>query len=416
MDRKIEKKKWDAKKISLIGIALLLVFFFIAKVSGSGSDSRLKVKKDRLSFSTVKKGTFREYIPVTGNVEPFKTVFMDAEEGGRVNGIFVKNGDYVQKGDSILKLSNTSLELNFMNRESELLDQINNIRNSKIAMENQSLNLKDQSVELNYQILDQETQFRRLEKLYEKQMIPQAEYEESRNRLHYLQNKRVVLDEKMDTDKRLRTQQEAQLDSSMDLLLKNLAFISSSIENLIVRAPMSGQVSGLHVEEGVTINKGSNIGQVDELSSYKISVQVDEHYISKVYEGQIAHLELNQKKYILEIVRVYPEVNTGSFEVDMIFNGDSPEGIRRGQSLQIKLALSNETEAMLVSRGRFYQSTGGHWAYVLSKDKNTAYKKNIEIGRQNPSYYEVISGLDTGEEVIVSGYDNFNDADELILE
>lgn len=416
MDRKIEKKKWNAKRLSMLAVVVLLVLFVISKISGSSSESRLRIKKDRLSISSVQEGTFREFIPVTGNVEPYKTVFMDAEEGGRVNAIYVKNGDYVNKGDSILKLSNTSLELNFMNRESELLDQMNNIRNSKIAMENQSLNLKDQLVELNYQILDQETAFRRLEKLYKKAMIPQAEYETSRNRLVYLQNKKKVLDEKIDTDKKLRAQQESQLNSSMDLLLKNLAFISSSIENLIVRAPMSGQVSALHVEEGVTINKGNNIGQVDELSSFKVSVQVDEHYIAKVYEGQVAHLELNQDKYVLEIVRVYPEVNSGSFEVDMVFKGNSPEGIRRGQSLQMKLALSNETEAMLVSRGRFYQSTGGHWAYVLSADEQTAYKKQIEIGRQNPSYYEVISGLEAGEKVIVSGYDNFNDVDELILE
>ena len=416
MDRKIAKKKWNAKRLSIIAAAFLFVLFFISKISGAGSDSRLKVKEDRLSISTVQKGTFREFIPVTGNVEPYKTVFMDAEEGGRVNEIYVKNGDYVNKGDSILKLSNTSLELNFMNRESELLDQMNNIRNSKIAMENQSLNLKDQAVELDYQILDQEAQFTRLEKLYKKEMIPLLEYETSKNRLQYLLNKMKVLEEKIDTDKKLRVQQESQLNSSMDLLLKNLAFISSSIENLVVRAPMSGQVSALHVEEGVTINKGNNIGQVDELSSFKVSVQVDEHYIAKVYEGQIAHLELNQHKYTLEIVRVYPEVNAGSFEVDMVFKGKSPKGIRRGQSLQMKLALSNETEAMLVSRGRFYQSTGGHWAYVLSADGETAYKKDIEIARQNPSYYEVVSGLKAGEKVIVSGYDNFNEVDELILE
>lgn len=376
----------------------------------------LKIAKERLRIAEVKSGNFQEFVSVTGNVQPIETFFVGAEEGGRIEEIFVEDGEFLKKGTPILRLANTSLQLNFMNRESQILDQINNLRNTKVAMENQSLVLKDQWVSSEYNLKIQEKEYQRMKTLFDNSMVSEKEFDDVADRLLYLQENKEVLKEKLETDMRLREMQEGQLNSSMAMLQRSLEYIDNSLKNLIVKAPAAGQLSALRAELGLNINPGATIGQIDDLSSFKVRANVDEFYVSRVTIGQRASLEHSGKTYYLQIKRVLPEIRNGNFVVELLFESEIPNNIRRGQSLNLKLELGASNEAILLSRGRFFQSTGGQWVYKLNQDKSKAYKTDIQIGKQNPSYFEVKEGLQEGEWVIISGYDHFNNSDELILE
>ncbi|MDX2246491.1 MAG: efflux RND transporter periplasmic adaptor subunit [Bacteroidia bacterium] len=415
MDRVIKKRKWTPEKIGLYIVAPLLGIIFIGWLISSTSGSRLKVQKERLSIATVEKGIFQETIPITGRVLPLNTVRVDAVEGGQVKEVYLEGGEIVEKGDIILKLTNPGLELNYMNLTTNMLEQADQLRNTRITMENTGLNLKDDLIQIDYRIRDLGEQHKRNEVLFKDSVISRQVYETTKFEYEYQIGRRQLMMERIRRDSILRGQQIGQVETSLDLVDQNLYAIKRNLDNLIIKAPVSGQLSAIRVDIGQTVNQGDNLGQIDILDGYKVRANIDEHYVSRIEDGQKGSFPFAGDNHLLIIRKIYTTVANGSFEVDMNFINDEPEGIKVGQNLQVRLALSDESEAILIPRGGFYQTTGGNYIYVLSEDGKTAYKRDIRIGRQSDRNYEILEGLQPGEKVITSNYEVFNNADELIL-
>ena len=415
MDKKIDKKRWPIQKILLyLGIVAAAVFLGSMIWRDAGT-SRLNVEAERLLIDTVHRGAFQEFIPVTGVVQPLKTVLLDAIEGGRVEEKLVEDGIKVEKGQPILRLSNDDLQRSYLNLEGQLINQINQIRSLAIVKEQQSLSLRNQLLDANYQLDQLEKQVRRNRELFKDKVISEVEWELAEDNYKYQKNRKNMLELSIVKDSISNELQEDQMEATVQLMNKNLDFAKKSLENLVIKAPFAGQLSSLNTEVGQLINRGESIGQIDDLSNFKVRTRIDEFYISRIFTGQTGSFQFDGQWYELEIRKIYPEVISGNFEVDMVFTGEVPQGIKRGQTLSIKLSLSNEEEALLLARGSFYQKTGGNWVYVIDPSTNNAYKREIKIGKQNPNYYEVTQGLDIGDIVITSSYDNFGDKDELVL-
>ncbi|MEZ4775364.1 MAG: efflux RND transporter periplasmic adaptor subunit [Bacteroidia bacterium] len=415
MDRIIKKRKWTPEKIGLYFVAPLLGVLLIGWLVTSTSGSRLKVQKERLTIGTVEKGIFQETIPITGKVLPLNTVKVDAVEGGQVKEVYLEGGEIVDKGDIILKLTNPGLELNYMNLTTNLLEQADQLRNTRITMENTGLNLKDELIQIDYRIRDLGEQHRRNEQLFKDSVISRQVYETTKFEYEYQIGRRKLMLVRINRDSVLTSQQIGQVENSLDLVDQNLIAIKRNLDNLIIKAPVSGQLSAIRVDIGETVRQGDNLGQIDILDGYKVRANIDEHYVSRIEEDLKGSFPFAGSNHMLVIRKIYTTVTNGSFEVDMNFIEDEPEGIKVGQNLQIRLALSDESEAILIPRGGFYQTSGGNYIYVLSEDGKTAYKRSIRIGRQSDRNYEILEGLEPGEKVITSNYDVFNNADELIL-
>lgn len=415
MDRKIEKKKWTWQRIVLITIIAAAVIFFGRKMYQSAGTSRLNVVTERLLMDTVHQGVFQEYIPVTGVVQPIKTIFIDAVEGGKVEEKLVEDGAMVDKNQVLLKLSNPDLLSSFLNQEANIIAQINQIRNTSLLMEQQSLNLKEQALSVEYQIDLISKRLERNRKLYEGKVVSKVEVEEMEDEFENLLRRKNLLRATIEKDSAYQELQQIQMESSLDLMERNLEITRQSLDNLIVRAPIDGQISGLTLEIGELVTEGENIATLDNLENFKLQVRVDQFYISRVFLNQEGSFEFAGREYYLRINKIYPQVNNGAFLVDMIFTGDTPEGIKRGQSVSVKLELSAEEEGRLLARGGFYQTTGGNWVYLVDPSSGNAFKRDIRLGRQNPNYYLIEEGLDIGDVVIVSSYENFGDKDELVL-
>ena len=415
MDKKIERKKWSIQRISLYAFGLIAVGFIVYTLTQEASASRLNVQTERLLTDTVRQGVFKEYTTIFGVVEPVKTVYLDAIESGRVEAILVENGAMVEQGQEILRLSNLDLQLNVLNQEAQIINQINTIRNTSILMDRQSLNLKEQSLDVTYRIDLLEKQTNRNRQLYSDKVISEVEYEETEAEYKHLIRRGGLLAQTIEKDSLFQVMQQNQMDNSLDLMKRNLAIAKSSLDNLVIRAPISGQLSGLGLELGELINRGDRIAQIDVLEDFKIRARIDEHYISRIFPEQEGSFVMDDKTYHLKIRRVYPEVTEGHFQADLVFVGERPDNIKRGQSIPLKISLSDETEAMLLARGGFYKKTGGNWVYVINPNDGTATKKEIRIGRQNPLYYEVSEGLNPGDIVIISSYENYIEKDVLVL-
>jgi len=415
MDRKIEKKKWPPKKIAIYTISAIVVFLFIYTLIFGDSSSKLNVQTERLTISTVSIGPFQEFIPVTGNIVPIKTVYLDAIEGGRVETKFIEEGALVSMGDEILKLDNTNLHLDIMYREAELFQQINNLRNTRLEMEKTRLSLKGQLVELEYEIAQQNRLFDRSKEMYNKNLISKQEFEQVQDRYYYLLESKKLTLESHKQDSVFREVQISQLEASVQRMQANLEIVKTKLENLIIKAPITGQLTSLNAEIGESKSPGERLGQIDVLDSFKVRVDVDEFYIARIEIGKTGSFDFAGKTYQVEIRKIYPEVQNGRFAVDMYFGEEVPQGIRRGQTLHIRLALGDLSEATLLARGGFYQKTGGQWVYVLDKSDDFAIKRDIKIGRQNPQYFEVLDGLKPGEKVITSSYETFGDNEKLVL-
>jgi len=413
MDRIIEKKKWSLKKIIIIGGSCAFVMLMAYLVFSSTGKTRLRVNPSRLSVSSVKQGEFLEYIPINGTVQPVKTVFLDIEEGGRVEEIFVEGGRPIQKGDLILRFSNAALQKESISAESLLLDNINQLQNSKISLAESKLVLKDNLLEQEYRIKDLERVYNHSKVLEEKGNISKDEFIKIKDQLEYLKQKRELLKERIAQEEILRQQQLEQVDESIARATRSLEIMSRIVDSLEVRAPISGHLSTLKAEIGESIRKGQRIGQIDVLDDFIVRAKIDQYYISKVGVDQKGHFDFDGNSHVLQIGKIYPEVINDVFEVDMVFEDHAPSGIKRGQSLQIDLSLSDPQKCIIVDKGGFYQQTGGQWIYLLSDDRLSAYRMNIRIGRQNPRYLEVLEGLKEGDRVITSGYDMFNKVDEL---
>lgn len=415
MDRPIEKKRWTLKRIGKVGIPaaffmVLLLYFLIGDHS-----SKLNVEAERITISTVTKAPFQEYIPVTGTIQPLQTFFLDAAEGGRIDSIFVEAGNVVSKGDRILKLANTNSQLDVLYREALLFEQINNARNTRLAIEQNSLTLRGQLADVEYQIIRLQRLHDRDTLLFRKQLISRQEFEQVTDEYEYWQSKQIITVENFKQDSLLRRVQLDQLNASIKRMQSNLDLVKRSLEDLVVRAPISGELTSLNAEIGQSKSPGQRLGQIDVLDGFKVRAEIDEFYISRINSGQKGTFDLGTTSYSLTVEKVYPEVREGRFEVDMLFEGSPPQGIRRGQTLQIRLQLGDLSDALIVARGAFYQKTGGQWAYVVDKSGAFAVKRNIRLGRQNPQTFEVMEGLEPGEQVITSAYDNFGDIDKLVL-
>ena len=377
--------------------------------------SKLNVDTERITIAIVKKGLFKESIPIIGNVLPITTIYLDAVEGGRVERRYVEAGTLVQKGDTILKLSNTNLLLDIMYREAQLFEQSNNLRNSRLLMEQNRLALRQELAELTFNIKQQKRTFERNTELVKNYLISQEEYEAAKDEYDYLLQRRELTLETQKQDSLFRQTQIEQLEASLKRMESNLEIAKQKLDDLVIRAPITGALTSLNAEIGESKAAGERLGQIDVLEGFKVRAAIDEHYLHRIEIDRSGTFNFASKTYRLTVKKIYPEVREGRFEVDMEFAGVEPEGIKRGQTLHIRLDLGDLSEAILLSKGGFYQSTGGQWVYILDESGKSAIKRETRLGRQNPDVYEVLEGLEPGERVITSSYDNFGDFEKLIL-
>lgn len=417
MDKPIPKKRWSTRKLATIGGGLLLAALLIYLVSVSGGNSRLRVDADRISIAQVERGAFEEYVPINGSVQPHTTVYLDLEEGGIVEKIYAQGGVPVEKGDLILSFTNATAQKSHIDSESQLLRALNELRTQKINLTQSHLSSQERLLDLNKNILDAERRFNQLQQLKKNNSpsVTQDEFETARDDLNYLKEKRVLLQERIHQEGILREQQEQSIDESIERTDRSLAILSRIMDSLEVRAPISGHLSSISAEVGQSFTRGQRIGQIDQLDSFKVNAAIDQYYISKVKIGQRGSFEFDGQTYELEISKIYPEVINDSFSVDMEFVSDLANGIKRGQTLQIDLSLSESNTTNIVSKGGLYRYTNGRWAYKISEDGKSAHRVPIVAGRQNPQMFEVLEGLNVGDWIITSGYDTYNDVDELIF-
>ncbi len=415
MDRRIEKKWWTPQRIALIGGAVLFVALVAWGFMTTGGQ-RLNVERDKITIATVERGPFQEYISQTGNVLPRTTVYLDAIEGGRVEEVFVREGVTVEQGQPLLRLSNNDLQLRLLNADAQRIEQINRLQDTRFRMEQNALSLRQQLADMNYNIQRLERLHTRNQDLYEKQLISEQEYQQVADELsYYRRNKELTLQGFRQDSLRMTTQIQ-QMQASVESMERNYQVIENILDNLIVRAPVSGHLTALDAEIGELRPSGSRFGQIDVLEGYKVRAAVDEFYIARVARGQTATTQpIAGEEYRMEVIRVYPEVRDGRFEVDLEFRGEVPPGIRRGQTIRFRLELGDPAEAVLLPRGGFYQTTGGNWVFVVPEGSDEAIKRTIRLGRQNPQYFEVLEGLEPGDAVVTSSYDTFGDADRLVL-
>jgi HlyD family secretion protein len=413
MDRVIPKKKWTRRKISWLVAALLTLFFLVWFIFLRDTSSKLYIDSSKFIISEVVNDNFQEYIPVDGVVQPIKTIHLDVVNGGQVEKIYVEDGAMLEEGDTILKLSNINLQLDYMNRETQMVDIINNLQNTKLKLEQNHFILKKQLLELDFQLDQAKKEFLRVEKLYEKDMVSDQDYEDAKRSFQYAKRQRSITIESQKHDSLAALLQIQQLKRSLSQMEKNMTIVRENLANLYVKAPVSGMLSSFNAEIGESKVPGQNIGQIDVLDGFKLNAPVDERYISRVYTGQPANFDLNDKTYNLTIKKIYPDVVQGNFRVDFHFTDSVPQTIKKGQTISVKLEFSGLSQSTLIRKGNFFQHTGGNWIYVL-KD-GVAEKRDITIGRQNAIYYEVKEGLLPGEEVIISGYKIFGDKEKLVI-
>ena len=396
-----------ASSISLFIVFVLYVFVF------SDQSAKLNVEAEKITISTVEYEPFQEFIPITGAVQPIQTFFLDVSEGGRVVKKFVEDGAFVKAGQPIIKLDNAQMTLNIMYNEAQLFQQINSLRSTRLSMEQNRLNLQSQLLEIEYDLIDRSRVYENNKILFGKNLISKFEFDRSKEQYELSKKKKDLTLESYSQDSLFRVQQIVQLEKSVEQMQNNLNLTKAQLENLTVKAPINGQISALTAEIGESISQGENLGQIDVIDSFKVRASIDEHYIARVNPGQYGEFNFNGKDYTIRIKTIYPQVTNGRFEVDMHFTAKQPEGIRRGQTLHIKLNLSEQKEAVTIARGGFYQSTGGQWVFVVNG--NSAVKRDIKLGQQNSQVFEVLEGLKPGEKVITSSYDNYGDVEKLIL-
>jgi HlyD family secretion protein len=415
VDRVIAKKKWSKKRIlTIVGIVALAALIISSYYFTSGG-SKLNVETDRITVSEVKKGVFQETIPVNGAVLPETSIYLDAVEGGRVEEKYVDDGTIMKKGQPILRLSNTDLQLSLVNQETSVYNLLTQMQISRNAAQQNTVEKLNQMTDAESQLKEAERVYNLNKHLYEQKAIGSQEYKKSENDYNYYLQKKMLTEKILRQDSLSNEQQLNQAKQSYEGSQNALAVMREKVGDLIVRSPVDGQLTSLDAEIGQSKNKGDKLGQIDVLGGFKVRVDVDEHYLSRIYTGLKGHFDFAGKTYELEIKKVYSQIVSGRFQVDMSFIGKTPEGIRRGQTVQILLALSDERQSLLLAKGGFYQQTGGNWVFKVSKDGNTAYKVNIQLGNQNPDYYEVLSGLEPGDKVVTSSYENYDKMEELVL-
>ncbi len=415
MDRVIPKKTWTTKRILTIGGIAGVALLIAAAIYFTSGKSRLNVDTERITISEIRKGPFQEFIPVNGTVLPLTTIYLDALEGGRVEEKFVEDGAIMKKDQPILRLSNTDLELSLVNQQTAVYNLLTQMQISQNAAQQNTVNRLNSLTDANSQLKEAERIYNLNKKLFEQKVIGGQEFKQSENNYFYLLEKKKLSEQLLHQDSASNVQQLNQARQSYEGSQNALLVMRKKVGDLIVRAPVDGQLTSLDAEIGQSKNKGERLGQLDVIGGFKVRVDIDEHYISRIFIGLMGQATIAGKEYKLKIKKVYTQVTNGRFQVDMEFDSGAPDGIRRGQTLQIRLALSDETEAVLVAKGGFYQQTGGNWIFKVSDGGSTAYKVDIQLGRQNPDYYEVLQGLKPGDKVVTSSYENYGKMQELVL-
>ncbi|MDH3621169.1 MAG: efflux RND transporter periplasmic adaptor subunit [Gammaproteobacteria bacterium] len=414
MDRRVARKASYGRYAAYAagGIAVLaFAWWFVDALMGGRS---LSVDSQRVAVSDVTVGTFEDFIPLRGRLVPRRTVFLDAIEGGRVEQILVEDGALVEAGDMIAVLSNTNLQLEVLGREAAVTEQLNNMRTIELQLEQNRLAHKRNLVEIDYQITRLTREITRQRELITKNLVSQSTVDQLEDELTYFRNRREVTLESQATDARMQEQQLRQLRVAGTQLEEGLALARANLEDLSVRAPVAGKLSGFNIEIGQSITRGGRLGQVDDPDAYKLNVEINEYYLGRVDLQQEAVAEHNGRNLGLQISKIYPDVSEGQFQVDMLFDKD-PEGLRRGQTLQVRLTLGDDADAVLIPNGSFYQDTGGNWIFVVSPDGSEAIKRSVSMGRRNENFIEVLDGLEPGEQVITSPYTSFVGMDRLSL-
>lgn len=415
MDRVIAKKKWGTKRLLTIAGVIILLGLIGGSYYMTAGKSKLNVEAERITISEIKQGVFQEFIPVNGIVLPLTTIYLDAQEGGRVEEKYVEDGAMMKKDQPIMRLSNTDLELSLANQETQVFNVLTQMQISKNNAEQNSINRQNQLADVNNGLKEAERVFNLNKKLYAQKVIGRQEYESSENLYNYQVQRKKLAEDIMKTDAVSMKQQVDQMGESYQRMKSTLALMRKKVGDLIVRAPIDGQLTSLDAEIGQNKNKGQRMGQIDVTSGYKVRVDIDEHYISRVFIGLVGNFSFANKEYKLKIKKIFTQVTNGKFQVDMEFVDAVPQGIRRGQTLQIRLALSDETRALLLPKGGFYQQTGGNWIFKVNENGNSAYKVDIQLGRQNPDFYEIIQGLKIGDKVVTSSYENYGAMQELVI-
>ncbi|MBR7026129.1 MAG: HlyD family efflux transporter periplasmic adaptor subunit [Bacteroidales bacterium] len=418
MDKIIEKKTgWRVaftKKALPWWLGALLAVFIIYLIARPNNKT-LRVDKDSITVSSAVMGEFNDYIRISGRVQPMTTIQLSPQEGGIVEAILIEEGSRVKAGDPILVLSNDNLDLQILNSEAELAEKENILRNTQIQMEQQKLDVRQNELEYGTQVERLKRAFEQQKALYEDQLIAREDYLKAEEDYRLASQKYELIRERSRQDSLYRGTQIDRMEESLDNMLLNMHMIRRRKDNLIVKAPIDGELGLLDVVLGQSIASGTKIGQVNSVGTYKVEAQIDEHYIDRVVAGLEATFERQGETYATSIRKVYPEVRDGKFQADFKFEGQQPDNIRAGQTYYLNLQLGQPEEAVIIPRGTFYQKTGGKWIYVVNKEGNKAVKREIRIGRQNPQYYEVLEGLEPGEKVITSGYDTYGDSDVLVF-
>ena len=418
MDKIIEKKTgWRmafTKKALPWWLGVLLLAFVIYLIARPNNKT-LRVDKDTVTISSAVKGEFNDYIRISGRVQPMTTIQLSPQEGGIVEKILIEEGSPVKAGDAILILNNDNLDLQILNSEAELAEKENILRNTQIQMEQQKLDVRQNVLEYGMQVDRLRRAYEQQKALYEDKLIAKEEYLKAEEDYQLALQKYNLMAERSKQDSLYRGTQIDRMEESLDNMQLNMQMIRRRKSNLIVKAPIDGELGLLDVVLGQSIASGTKIGQINSVGTYKVEAQIDEHYIDRVVDGLEATFERQGETYSTVIRKVYPEVRDGKFKADFKFDGEQPDNIRSGQTYYLNLQLGQPEEAVIIPRGTFYQKTGGKWIYVVNKEGTKAVKREIRIGRQNPQYYEVLEGLEPGEKVITSGYDTYGDSDVLVF-
>ena len=415
MDVIIKKKKWTPKRILLLAGTALLVVLVGANFFSSNGAAKLNVDTQRITISEVTKGNFQEFIPIDGVVQPIKTIYLDATEGGTVQHILVEDGATLSQGQPILQLTNTDLQLEMVNRETAVFDLINNLQHTRNLMQQNRIQQLNQLADIDYNLTEAKRVYDMNRQLYEEKVIPRQDFQQSKNNYDYQVRKRTLTRQTLRQDSISMAHQVQQMSESVSRMQSNLALMRKKMDDLTIKAPVGGQITSLNAEIGESKSRGQRIGQIDVLNGFKVRANIDEHYISRIFAGQQGSFTFNNKSYALRVKKIFTQVSNGQFQVDLAFATEAPAGIRRGQTLQVRLALSDQTQAVLVPKGGFYQKTGGNWIFKVEANGRKAYRADIRLGRQNPEYYEVLEGLQPGDKVVTSGYENYEDMGELVI-
>ncbi len=416
MDKKIKKKTWTLKRIATILGVTLLVVFIGYQLLFADRRSKLNVEKEKITIANVKHGVFQEFIPQTGTVEPSVTFYLDAIEGGQIKKVYKESGAMLKKGEVILELSNLNRELSVLSQEASLNESINRLRQTRLQLEQNDLQQQQTLALIDNQLEILEPQYKRQKVLYEKELISKQQFEQTEANYEYNVKRKNITYKSYKNDSMSRVTQLVQLNESERRMMTSLTGVAQILDNLTIKSPIDGLLTAPQVYEGQTVNPGQRMGQVDKVGSYKVSAQIDELYLPRISTGLKATTSFAGGDYELVITYIYPNINNGRFQVDMQFVGDTPQGIRRGQSLRLRIELGQSSEELLLPVGGFYKDTGGNWVFVVDEAGTKGEKRNIRLGRKNTEHFEVLEGLEPGDMVITSSYDNFGDNEVLVLQ